>query len=157
MTPGQVFTPIRNVELLHEIVPRASTIAVLVNPKSPATQTIDAGAEATAKALGLQLDVLAASSEGEIDTAFATIVRRGAGALLVAGDAYFNSRRAQLTALAASSVDVAHGFALLFGLGTKALPSWGSEDEVEQSFGRPRRQYDGRSKRTNDLTSSIVP
>src|SRR6516162_6406016 len=56
-----------------------------------------------------------------------------------------------------SSVDVAHGLALLFGLGTKALPSWGFEDEVEQSFGRPRRQYDGRSKRTNDLTSSIVP
>ena len=56
-----------------------------------------------------------------------------------------------------SSVDVAHGLALLFGLGTKALPSWGFEDEVEQSFGRPRRQHDGRSKRTNDLTSSIVP
>ena len=55
------------------------------------------------------------------------------------------------------SVDVAHGLALLFGLGTKALPSWGFEDEVEQSFGRPRRQYDGGSKRTNELTSSIVP
>src|SRR5215472_12196852 len=40
-----------------------------------------------------------------------------------------------------SSVDVAHGLALLFGLGTKALPSWGFEDEVEQSFGRPCRQY----------------
>src|SRR5262249_10906709 len=56
-----------------------------------------------------------------------------------------------------SSVDVAYGLALLFGLGTKALPSWDFEDEVEQSFGRPCRQYDGRSKRTNDLTSSIVP
>src|SRR6516164_7345776 len=48
----------------------------------------------------------------------------------------------------------AHGLSLLFGLGTKALPSWGFEDEVEQSFGRPRRQCDGRSKRTKDLTSS---
>ena len=56
-----------------------------------------------------------------------------------------------------SSVDVAHGLVLLFGLGTEALPSWGFEDEVEQSFGRPCRQYDGRSKRPNDLTSSIVP
>jgi hypothetical protein len=56
-----------------------------------------------------------------------------------------------------SSVDVAHGLALLFGLGTKALPSWGFEDEVEQSIGRPCRQCDGRSKRPNDLTSSIVP
>src|SRR5262247_991829 len=55
------------------------------------------------------------------------------------------------------SVNVARGLVLLFGIGTKALPSWGFEDEVEQSFGRPRRQHDGRSKRTNDLTSSIVP
>jgi putative tryptophan/tyrosine transport system substrate-binding protein len=91
----------KRLELLHEIVPRASTIAVLVNPQSPATQTIDAEAEAAAKSLGLQVDVLAASSEGEIDAAFATIVQRGVGALLVAGDAYFNSRRTQLTALAA--------------------------------------------------------
>src|SRR5262249_24969678 len=56
-----------------------------------------------------------------------------------------------------SSVDVAHELALLFGLGTEALPSWDFQDEVEQSFGRPCRQYDGRSKRTNDLTSSVVP
>jgi putative ABC transport system substrate-binding protein len=91
----------KRLELLHEIVPRASAIAVLVNPKSPAAQIIDAGAEVAAQALGLKLDVFSASSEGEIDAAFATIVQRGAGALLVAGDAYFNSRRAQLTALAA--------------------------------------------------------
>jgi len=87
-------------ELLHEIAPRASTIAVLVNPKSPAAQTIDAGAAAAAQALGLKLDVIAASSGGEIDSAFVTIVEHGAGAVLVAGDAYFNSRRTQLTALA---------------------------------------------------------
>src|SRR5258705_8305613 len=55
------------------------------------------------------------------------------------------------------SVDVAHGLALLFGLGTKALPSWGFEDEVEQSFGRPRRQYDGGAKRTNEITPSLGP
>ena len=54
-------------------------------------------------------------------------------------------------------VDVAHGLVLLFGIGTKALPSWGSEDEVERSFGRPCRQTNGRSKRTCELTSSIVP
>src|SRR6266403_1636948 len=56
-----------------------------------------------------------------------------------------------------SSVDIAHGLALLFGIGTQALPSWGFKDEVEQSIGRPCRQCDGRSKRPNDLTSSIVP
>ena len=91
----------KRLELLHEIVPRASTIAVLVNPKSPASQAIDAGAEAAAQALGLQLEILAASSEGEIDAAFATIGQRRVGALLIAGDAYFNMRRTQLTALAA--------------------------------------------------------
>ena len=75
---------------------------MLVNPKSPATtRTIDAEAQAAAQILGLRMDVLGASTEDEIDAAFATIVQRGAGALLVTGDAYFNSRRAQLIALAA--------------------------------------------------------
>src|SRR4030095_14194439 len=56
-----------------------------------------------------------------------------------------------------SSVDVAHGLALLFGLGTRGPSIMGFEDEVEQSFGRPCRQTNGRSKRTCELTSSIVP
>src|SRR5215468_6962570 len=56
-----------------------------------------------------------------------------------------------------SSVDVAHGLSLLFGLGTKGPSIMGFEDEVEQSFGRPCRQCDGRFKRTHELTSSIVP
>jgi putative ABC transport system substrate-binding protein len=64
-------------------------------------QTIDMEAETAARALGVRLDIHAASSEGEIDAAFATIVQRGAGALLVAGDAFFNSRRSQIIALAA--------------------------------------------------------
>src|SRR5215471_17960188 len=60
-----------------------------------------------------------------------------------------------------SSVDVAHGLSLLFGLGTKGPSIMGFEDEVEQSFGRPFgrpcRQCDGRFKRTYELTPSIVP
>jgi hypothetical protein len=55
------------------------------------------------------------------------------------------------------SVDVAHGLSLLFGLGTKGPSIMGFEDEVEQSFGRPCRQCNGRLKRTYELTSSIVP
>src|SRR4249920_2343889 len=55
------------------------------------------------------------------------------------------------------SVDVARGLVLLFGIGTYALPQWGFEDEVEQSLPRPCRQTNGRSKRTCELTSSIVP
>src|SRR5215468_3270255 len=60
-----------------------------------------------------------------------------------------------------SSVDVAHGLSLLFGLGTKGPSIMEFEDEVEQSFGRPFgrpcRQCDGRFKRRHELTSSIVP
>ena len=91
----------KRLELLHQVVPRADTIAVLVNSTSPAGQTIETEARSAAQALGLRLDVLGASTEGEIDAAFAAAAQRGAGGLLVAGDAYFNSRRAQLIALAA--------------------------------------------------------
>jgi putative tryptophan/tyrosine transport system substrate-binding protein len=91
----------KRLELLHQIVPRASTIAVLVNPTSPSSQTIDTEGEAAAGALGLRVDVLAARTEHEIDAAFVAIAQRGAGALLVHGDAYFNTRREQLIALAA--------------------------------------------------------
>jgi putative tryptophan/tyrosine transport system substrate-binding protein len=91
----------KRLELLHQVVPRAETIAVLVNSTSPARHTIEAETRSAAQALALRLDVLGASTEGEIDTAVAAASQRGAGALLVAGDAYFNSRRAQLIALVA--------------------------------------------------------
>jgi putative ABC transport system substrate-binding protein len=91
----------KRLELLHQIVPRASTVAVIVNSKSPATQTIEAEARAAAQALGVRVEVLGASTEDEIDATFVIAVERGAGALLVAGDAFFNSRHAQFTALAA--------------------------------------------------------
>src|SRR5262249_36962098 len=91
----------KRLELLHQVVPRADTIAVLVNSTSPAGQTIETEARSAPPALGLRLAVLGASTEGEIDAAFAAAAQRGAGGLLVAGDAYFNRRRAQLIALAA--------------------------------------------------------
>ena len=91
----------KRLELLHQVVPRGDTIAVLVNSTSPAAQTIEAEARSAAQVLGLRLDVLGASTEDETDAAFANAAQRGVGALLVAGDAYFNSRRAQLIALAA--------------------------------------------------------
>src|SRR5262249_40154072 len=91
----------KRIELLHQIVPRAGAIAVLVNPKSPATQTTDAEAETAAQTLWRRVDILGASSEDEIDAAFARMMQRGAGALLVSGDAYFNTRREQFIALAA--------------------------------------------------------
>jgi len=91
----------KRLELLHQVVPRADTIAVLVNSKSPATPTIEAEARTAAQTLGLKMEVVGADTEDEIDAAFVAAVQRGAGALLVGGDAYFNSRRAQLIALTA--------------------------------------------------------
>src|SRR4249920_3575415 len=57
----------------------------------------------------------------------------------------------------AAVFDVTHGLVLLFGIGTRGPSIMGFEDEAEQSLGRPCRQTNGRSKRTYDLTSSIVP
>jgi ABC-type uncharacterized transport system substrate-binding protein len=87
--------------LLHEMVPRATTIAVLINPnfESAATQLRDVQ-EATAR-LGVQLVVLNANVESELDAAFSTIVQQKAGAALVCASPFFNARRQQLVVLAA--------------------------------------------------------
>ena len=87
--------------LLHELVPEAAVIALMVNPKLPeAARTISEAQEA-ARTLSRQLIVLEASSPNEINTAFATMRQRAVGALLVGGDPFFTSRRQQIVALAA--------------------------------------------------------
>ena len=90
----------KRLELLHELVPTATIVALLVNPTSTAiAETTTTELEAAARTLGLELHVLYASSEGEIDAAFATLVRLQAGALVIGADALFNSRSEQLAAL----------------------------------------------------------
>jgi putative ABC transport system substrate-binding protein len=91
----------KKLELLHELVPKAAMIGVLVNPSSPNAETVSKDVQAAAHALGLQLYIVNASTERDIDTAFATIVQRGTGALLVGNDTFFTDRRDQLVALAA--------------------------------------------------------
>jgi putative tryptophan/tyrosine transport system substrate-binding protein len=93
----------KRLELLHEVVPGASSIALLVNPASPAQaepQTHEL--QAAAQKLGLQLHVLHARTELEIDAAFATIVQLRAGGLVIGPDVLFNgvTRSQQLAALA---------------------------------------------------------
>jgi putative tryptophan/tyrosine transport system substrate-binding protein len=88
--------------LLHELVPRAVRIAVLVNPANvPATESALRGIRDAARAMGLQIQVLNASTTSEIEAAFATLVRDRADALYVAGDVFFTSRRVQFATLAA--------------------------------------------------------
>jgi ABC-type uncharacterized transport system substrate-binding protein len=89
----------KRLELLSELVPRAGVIALLMNPNSTAERVIRDVQEA-ARTKGLQLHVLKASSESEIDTAFASLVQLRAGALVLAADPFLSSRREQLVALA---------------------------------------------------------
>src|SRR5499433_3594860 len=89
--------------LLHELVPKAVRIAVLVNPANvPATESTLRDLPEAARAIGLQIQVLKASTRSEIEAAFATLVRDRAEALYVAGDTFFTSRRVQFATLAAS-------------------------------------------------------
>ena len=90
----------KRLELLSELVPRARVIALLVNPNSAVAERVIREVQEAARTKGLQLHVLKASSESEIDTAFASLVQLHAGALVVAGDPFLSSRREQLVALA---------------------------------------------------------
>jgi putative ABC transport system substrate-binding protein len=90
----------KRLQLLHELVPTATIVALLVNPSNTAlAETITKELEAAARTLGVQLHVLHASSERELDTAFATLVQLRAGALVIGADALFNSRSEQLAEL----------------------------------------------------------
>jgi len=90
----------KRLELLHELVPTATKVAILVNPNNSNTEPDTEVAQTAARRLGQQLIVLSASSESDIDAAFATLVQQRASALLVNTDAFFLTRRNQLSALA---------------------------------------------------------
>jgi putative ABC transport system substrate-binding protein len=91
----------KRLELVHELLPKATVIGVLVNPNNPIADTQLRDLRKTARAIGLQISVLNASAEHDLDMAFATIVQQRAGALLISGDPFFTERRDRLVALAA--------------------------------------------------------
>ena len=90
----------KRLELLSELVPQAGVIALLVNPNNSVAERVIQEVQQAARAKGLQLHLLKASSEGEIETAFASLVQLHADALVVAGDPFLTSRREQFAALA---------------------------------------------------------
>jgi ABC-type uncharacterized transport system substrate-binding protein len=86
----------KQLELLHELLPRAARVAIFVNPTSVSNaESIERDAPPAARAMGLQIQFLRASTSREIDTAFATFARELPDALFVGNDGFFNSRRVQ--------------------------------------------------------------
>jgi putative ABC transport system substrate-binding protein len=90
----------KRLELLSELVPRAGVIALLVNPNNSTAERVIQEVQQVAPAKGVQLHVLKASSESEIDTVFDSLAQLHAGALVVGADPFLTSRREQLVALA---------------------------------------------------------
>ena len=93
----------KRLELLCELVPQARTIALLVNPNSPTAEPSIQGTQEAARAKGVQLSVLNASTDGQIDAAFATFATTPADGLVIAADPFFDTRRERLIGPAARS------------------------------------------------------
>ena len=91
----------KRLDLLSELVPQAGVIALLVNPSNSNSERTVEDVQSAAQAKGVQLHILKAGSESEIDAAFVALIKLHAGALVVGSDPFFNSRREQIVALAA--------------------------------------------------------
>ena len=91
----------KRLELLHELVPAATTIGILINPNSPITDTHLALEQAAAREMGQQVIVGRASAKDDLDAAFAMFAERAAGALIINDDPFFTTSGQQLVALAA--------------------------------------------------------
>jgi putative tryptophan/tyrosine transport system substrate-binding protein len=113
--------------LLHELVPNVTIVALLTNPNNPESARQPAELQNAARAIGLQLILLTATTASDIDTAFTAMVQNRVGALLVGSDPFFGNRREQIIALA-----VQHAIPTIYGdagrevAGAGALMSYGS-------------------------------
>ena len=90
----------KRIELAHDLFPQATTFGLLVNPTNPLTETVKKDSQAAALKLGLQLNVVHASTDVELDDAFKAFREMHLGALVIGTDAFFNNRLEQLAALA---------------------------------------------------------
>jgi len=100
----------KQMELLKEVLPRLTRVAHLGNPRNPSTVWVGRWVESAGRALGLQVQQVAASTGAELDVAFAAMRRERAGAVIVMRDAVFRSLATQLVALAAQ-----HRLPVMFG------------------------------------------
>jgi putative ABC transport system substrate-binding protein len=90
----------KRLDLLSQLVPQARMMALLVNPNRADTESVIGDVQEAARVTGVELHILKAGTEAEIDAAFATLVQLHAGGFVAASDPFFNSRREQLVALA---------------------------------------------------------
>jgi putative ABC transport system substrate-binding protein len=106
--------------LLHELVPDASVLAVLVNPRNPNAETDIKELQEAGRSIGKEIVVFKASAPAEVEAAFATLAKQQGAALLVSGDPFFNSQQPQLIALTARysipAIYELRGFAMAGGL-----------------------------------------
>ena len=91
----------KRLEILHDVVPTAAVIGVLINPTNPAAESRSKDLEVAARTLERNIHIVSASNESDLETAFATSIQQKAGALLVSTDSFFTSQRDRLVALAA--------------------------------------------------------
>jgi ABC-type uncharacterized transport system substrate-binding protein len=89
----------KRLEVLHQLVPTATVMALLLNPASPFAETLTKDLQAAARMLGLRIHVLNASTDSDISSAFAELLQLGTGGLVIGSDVFFNSRSQQLAAL----------------------------------------------------------
>jgi putative tryptophan/tyrosine transport system substrate-binding protein len=89
----------KGLELLHDLVPAATVMALLVNPTNPSAEALSRDLQTAARTLGLQLHILRASAERDFDTVFATFRQLRAGGLVIGTDGFFNTQSEQLATL----------------------------------------------------------
>jgi putative ABC transport system substrate-binding protein len=91
----------KRLELLRELTPNSTTIAMFVNPNNPNAEADTKDVQAAARDLGLQLHVFHAARDGDADAAFASLIQRSASALVVGADPFIDTQRRRIVALAA--------------------------------------------------------
>jgi putative ABC transport system substrate-binding protein len=93
----------KRLALLHELIPSAGTVAYLTNPANPSGKLEMTAVQEAAKTLGLDLQAMDASTDQEIEAAFARLTEQRIGAVIVAGEPFFDSRRSAIVELAAKN------------------------------------------------------
>jgi putative tryptophan/tyrosine transport system substrate-binding protein len=125
----------KRLELLHELVPTSTVVALLANPSNPNVESQSKGLEQAARSLGLQMYTLHAKAESDIDAAFAAMAGLRVRALLIGGDAFLDNRSQQIAALAARDSIPTMSFARSFPAAGGLMSYGGSFAEMYRLVG----------------------